>query len=129
MTEYRDKSTAMSATVLDDQTIRWAEMLEQRERVATGQTREVARERLAKRIGVLPGTLDNILRRRVKGVKTWITERIRAAVIHELEREIARLQAELHLARQCGCRPDTDEVISALAAIDAARALIKQAVM
>lgn len=54
--------------------------------------REFAKHRVARREGVPLGTLDNILRGRVKGVAAWVRDRLAAAVVRELQ--IARLTAE-----------------------------------
>lgn len=127
MSRFQDEKSAMSFALSDERAIRWAGMLESIERSRTGRNKEEVRENVAAKLGVSPGTLENLERRRTKGVKGWIIDRIQGAVIRELEREISRLQHELEIARQCGTRPDADEVIAALAAISEARALIKQA--
>ena len=117
----------MSATATDEHTATWAEMLEEWERKRSGQNKIVVRENVARHVGVLPGTLQSLSRRRLKGVKAWVSERIRAAVIRELEREILRLQHELEIARQGGARMDSNEVQQAFSALHSARTLIKQA--
>ena len=118
-----DKSTMST----DTQTALWAHMLERNERSRTGGSVATVRAAIAQRLGVAPGTLENISRGRLKGVRAWVAEKIRGAVIRELEREIQRLQGELHMAHQSGAHPAADEVCAALSAIAEARHLIRDA--
>lgn len=41
--------------------------------------------RVARRLGVAPGTLWNIRKGRTKGIRAWVEQRLRAAVIREDE--------------------------------------------
>jgi transcriptional regulator with XRE-family HTH domain len=118
---------SMSVTEVDERTAHWTDMLEMIERRRSGMTKVAAREAIARRIGVAPGTLENLERGRSKGIRAWIAERVRVAVIRELEREISRLQHDLEIARQSGARLDSPQVQQAFSALDAARTLIKQA--
>jgi hypothetical protein len=99
----------------------WVARLETNEARRTGRGLMSAREVVARRLGLPGGTLENIRRGRTKGIRSWIEERIRTAVIRELEREIVGLENELHLARQCGAHPGSDEILSAEAALASAR--------
>jgi hypothetical protein len=53
-----------------------------------------ARKAVARDTRLAPGTLENIRKQRTKGVRGWIAETIRNALLRELEREIARLTHE-----------------------------------
>lgn len=118
-------SSSMPIT-LDDQAADWTELIERLERSRSGCTRAQARVSAARLVGVSPGTLENIERGRGKGVRHWVTEKIRAAVIRALEQEISRLEHELELARAGGARVDCDAVQRAFAALDQARRLIRR---
>lgn len=59
-----------------------------------GVPESMARTVVARREGIAPGTLENIERGRAKSVAGWIRDKLRAAVLREIEREIARLECE-----------------------------------
>lgn len=93
------------AAVTEDELARgWAAKLERREQDRTGLSRSLARKRVASRIGVSPGTLENLHRDRIKGVRSWLMTKLRAAVLAELQREIEAHQHELAtIALNPGC--------------------------
>ena len=101
-----------------------AKRLESRERERRGGTRQQVRVRVASRVGVAPGTLETLLRDRLKRLEGWVIARIARAAIADLEREARLNETELALARDC-IRPlgplEMGEVGSLLQAIDAAR--------
>lgn len=72
-----------------------------------------ARGNVAKRIGVSPGTLENLRRLRVKVVPNWLMNKIRSELIAVLQLEIQRLEHEVHLARQIGLGHCDDTLIAA----------------
>jgi hypothetical protein len=76
-----------------------ARNLEQRERQRVP-TKQAARERLADKLKIGVGTLENIIRARVKSVDERIRDRLQALLVSELEAEIGRLQHELEMARK-----------------------------
>jgi hypothetical protein len=76
-----------------------ARNLEQRERQRAG-TKEAARRSLADKLKIGVGTLENIIRARVKSVDERIRDRLQALLVSELEAEIGRLQHELEMARK-----------------------------
>ena len=59
-----------------------------------GVSKAYARKVVARDTRLAPGTLENIRNKRTKGVRGWIAETIRNALLRELEREIARLTHE-----------------------------------
>lgn len=88
-------------------------------------SRADARDGIARRIGVAPGTLDNIRRERSKIIPNWLMQRVRSELISTLTSEIRRLQHELELARQAGVDHRDDALCSAEAHLAAARALLR----
>ena len=49
---------------------------------------------MARRLGTAPGTLENLSRSRLKGVREWLYSKLLSAVVAEVEREIAALNHE-----------------------------------
>lgn len=84
----------MSAVEYDMQARRQVKTLLHAERRRTGHKLAVVREKVARDLGTLPGTLENIGKGRIKGVRGWLRERINQMVLREIEAEIARLEAE-----------------------------------
>lgn len=124
MSKSRVNSSMNAIVTIGDTAAHFVGLLQDRE-LMRGHTKPQARRNVARQIGCTPGTLENIERRRTKNVGFLIVERARNLVIRELEREIARLQHELEVARLCSDRPNSDEVLSAFAALEKARALIR----
>lgn len=62
-----------------------------------GSSRAHARVGVARDLRLAPGTLENIRKKRTKGIRGWIAETIEAALLRELQREIARLTHEYQL--------------------------------
>ena len=72
-----------------------------------------ARASIARETRIAPGTLENIKRSRTKGVRGWIADTIRGALVCELQREIERLNHELQILLQRGAdhrEPEMAEV-------------------
>jgi hypothetical protein len=76
-----------------------ARALEERESRRTGLPIPAARKSIARRLNVSPGSLENIARQRLKGVRAWLYEKIRDEFLRDVEGEIGRLQHELDIAR------------------------------
>ena len=115
----RDK---MTADVLARQ---WVTRLEAREARATGATLPAARAAVARRLGVAPGTLENLRRGRTSGVRAWLAEKIAQAVVREIINEIQGLEHELAVARQCGARAGGSEIAEIEAGLAALAAALK----
>jgi len=103
----------------------WATALETKERNRSGASVPNARRNVARRIGVAPGSLENLNRGRTKGVRAFLYEKIRAAFIRECEQEMARLAHELEMARQAGLRVDGVEIGEIEAHFTAIKELLK----
>ena len=56
---------------------------------------QTARRLVATDTGISAGTIENIIRGRSKGIRQWLFERLRTAVMIELQREIAAHEDEL----------------------------------
>lgn len=69
-----------------------------------------ARKAVARDTRLAPGTLENIRKQRTKGIRGWIGQTIRGALLRELEREMVRLQHEYQILMASGSDPRSDEV-------------------
>jgi hypothetical protein len=98
--------------------------LEQRETIRAGD-KTTARKRLARRLGALPGTLENFARNRIKRVDGYLRARIEALLVLEIQQEIATLTHELDTLRQTGRCPSGAEMAAIEAALSTARQLMK----
>ncbi len=98
----------------------WVERLEAAESERSRVSRPTARRIVARRLGLLPGTLENIVRGRVKQMREAVADAIRRAVVHEIE----RLESELEVARFGARRIGEAEVAAARDAIQEARKII-----
>ena len=106
---------------------RLARAVEDQEVRRLGVSVTAARSRVANRIGVAPGTLENLRRLRTKIVPNWLMNRIRAEFITSLQLEIQRLEHEIHLARQTGADHRDDMLASAETQLQAARQIFDEA--
>lgn len=61
---------------VDYLTREWVGRLERQEAARLGTDLADARRRVARRLGIAPGTLENLRRGRTKGVRAWIADRI-----------------------------------------------------
>jgi hypothetical protein len=100
----------MSVIAIEEAARKWATELEAKEARRSGVSIRLARKTVAKRMNLAPGTLENLKNRRLKGVRVYVFERIRAAFMREAEAEIARLEHGLEVARQIGMDARAGEV-------------------
>jgi hypothetical protein len=107
---------------------RLARAIEDQEARRLGIPVPLARMRVANRIGVAPGTLENLRRMRTKIVPNWLMNRLRAEFVLVLQSEIQRLEHEIHIARQTGADHRDDMLASAEAQLAAARQVFDEAV-
>lgn len=87
-------------------------------------SRFIARLKMTKELKIGLGTLENILRDRVKTISAELAEGIRVLWIKTIEAEIARLEHELQMARQIGTRLDSAQVGQIEAHLCAAKELL-----
>jgi predicted nucleic acid-binding protein len=90
---------------------------------ARGVKRLEARATIARQAGLMPGTLENLERGRLKFADR-VAGRLHELLVRKIERRIAELQAELAaIAAVSRHIPDAD-VLAAAAAVDHARRLL-----
>jgi hypothetical protein len=85
----------------------------------SGRSRQEVRPELARNIGIAPGTIENLLRKRIKAITTNVYDAIVAAADRELRREIGRLEHERTILAAKGgraARVDLGKVDAHLAA-------------
>lgn len=111
------KAPAMTCAVTIAQT------LERRER-NNGFSAEGARHSLARKLRVGAGTVERLVRGRVKRIDASIRDRLQALLVRELESEIARLTHELEIARQGGAHLASEQIGAIEAHLSAATALL-----
>lgn len=81
--------------------------LEKRERKRNGGNRNAARDRLASKIGVLPGTLYNLFRGRLKKLDVDLRDRLTAFAMRDAQTEMKGLCHELEMAVRMGVPPNS----------------------
>lgn len=81
--------------------------------------RERARASVARAIGTVPGTIENLQRGRLKRISGWLRDALRARVVRELEAEVARLQHEIATLAQTGVDPRSNETAAVNADLSA----------
>lgn len=116
----------MNSVAYVDEARKWSRRLEDRERTRAGLKLKDAREAVARRIAVPPGTMQNLRKNRLKTIAVHLYDRLRAGVIRELEAEMLHLEHELSILRQTGADPrhgEIDEVVASLAKVRAALGL------
>lgn len=106
---------------------RFARSLEDAEARRLGIKTVEARSRIAGRIGVSPGTLENIRRLRTKIVPNWLMNRIRAELISVLQTEMRRLEHEIQIARQSGSDGRDDALAAAETYLATTREILSSA--
>lgn len=103
---------------------RFARRIEDAEAKRLGVRVTEARISLARRLRTSPGTLENIRRLRTKIVPNWLMARIKAEFVSVLQQEIARLEHEIHVAKQIGMDHRESDLASAEAQLAAARQIL-----
>lgn len=105
----------MSSTAYLDRARGWTKLLEDKEAERTGVRLTEARPAVSRRIGVPPGTLENLRNGRLKAIAVHWYDRLRAGVVKELEAEVRHLEHELQILRTTGVDPREDEVAAVVA--------------
>ena len=103
----------------------WVLEAVQRERVRSGYTLRIARASLAAKLGVAPGTIENIWRDRLKKLGADLRDKITHHRIKSLEADLADLANELAFARARGTLATSAQIDDAYAALETTRALIE----
>lgn len=79
------------------------------ERYRSG-SRPKALRNLARSVGALPGTIENLDRGRAKNIAGWLRDTLRARLIKELEAELARQYHERAVNMAVGADPRSNAV-------------------
>jgi hypothetical protein len=116
-------SEHMSAVAYHDETRDMLARLEDRER-RRSPDKASARQRLARRLGTLPGTIENFARGRIKRADAYLRARVEALLMTELQQEIAALTHELDSLKARGADPRLSAVAEIEAALATARKLM-----
>jgi hypothetical protein len=95
--------------------------LVRREQYRAGGCSETAIARVARRLRTGPGTLSNIIRKRVKSVCFMLGQRIVAAALSDIDQERKRLEAEHAALMDLGAHADPDLLAAVEASLAAAR--------
>lgn len=114
----------MSDATTMDRMRELADGMERREMHRHGGTRTEARARLASRIGVLPGTLYNLGRDRLKRLDVRLREALTRHAARDLKSEIERLTHELEIAHALGASAAASDVAAMETLLAEAKALI-----
>lgn len=104
---------------------KFARTLEDAEARRLGIKTSDARTRVAGRLGVSPGTFENIRRLRTKIVPNWLMNKVRAEFVATLQMEIRRLEHEINIARQTGADYRDDALASAQTQLASAKAILE----
>ncbi len=103
---FHPKAPGVNAHLTLDAARVLAEGLELREQRRNGGSRQEARERVARRVGITPGTLYNLARDRLKKLDADLRHQLAAYAIRDLQHEIASLTSQLEGARSLGGAQD-----------------------
>lgn len=104
----------------------WAARLENRERARTGWPLKTVRSIVAKRVGVSPGTLENLRRGRIKDPRQSLCDKLRAALVRELQAEMRAHEHEIHVLQQTAFDPRSDEIAAAEKGLSEIRAALNR---
>ncbi|MBA4220185.1 MAG: hypothetical protein C0458_05585 [Methylobacterium sp.] len=115
----------MSSVEFRDQSRDIIARLELRETRRSGSL-SVARQRLAHRLGTVPGTLETLARGRLKRIDDWLRARAETLLIREIEHEISALEHELACLRATGADPRLSAVGEIETALATARKLMER---
>lgn len=115
MTKRPYSEADLSPESIAQQARDWAVELEER----TGLKLPDARETVARRLGIAPGTLERLRKRRLKNPGAYLYWKLKAAIINELQAEAIRLAHEAHILAATGVDPRSDEAAAVVASLSA----------
>jgi hypothetical protein len=124
---FHQRRTGVSAGASIDTARDLVRGLELREQHRHGGSRQEARARLAGRMGVMPGTLYNLVFGRLKKFDEELRHRLTDYAIRDLEQEIEVLAHDLEVARALGAPQDQKAVRKLVSVIARAQALYDDA--
>jgi hypothetical protein len=123
---FHHREAALSSAAFVDRAHGIAERLVSAEK-AQGYKSPEARKRVASRIGCAPGTIWNLLRRRLKRVPEGFIAKLHADNVRRLQAELARAEHEYQLALQIGMDPASHEMAALARSTRELLALIEEA--
>lgn len=100
-----------------------ARRLERNEARRTGKNKAQARATIADRLGVSPGTFENLDRGRLKDVSSRLVKLLARAFIHDAEQELRRIEHEMEMVRQAG----SGSYLKQIDALEKRRAALRRA--
>ena len=122
--QIRDKTSMMSVIEFD---VRSAVLrLEKQEQLRSGASRDEARKVVARRAGLLPGTLERIARNRVKDMRLQVQRRVCSLMAREWEAEIKVLSHELQILQALRASAPDDSIAKVEASLWEARESLGQ---
>jgi hypothetical protein len=124
---YLVEATQMSAMADVSAARHMAIVLEDAEAKRLGIRVSKARPKVASALGTAPGTLENLRRRRLKSVPSWLLSRMRAQFIKLLQAELGRLEHEITVHLQVGIDPREGDLCAAQAQLAAAKEILSAA--
>lgn len=110
----------------ESETLTMASRLVLRERQRPHLDTSNAIRAVARKLGLSPGTLENIVRGRAKRITLTVAAAVHRVFVRELKHEIARLTHELELARESGLDPRSLQVGEIEAHLAAAHRLLTE---
>lgn len=115
----------MTCTDFDALAREWARDIEDREARRSGSPLHLARVAVARRLGVSPGTLENLRSGRLKQVAAHVFARLRAGLMSEITAEIHALEHKMQIALAAGVDPRSAQMAEVVAALATARAILE----
>lgn len=119
-TEKLEKFSVLTA-VAEPPEAQWTRRLVRLEADRSRVPLPAARKAVARKAGIPPGAVEHIERGRAKRIGRRVYEALRGLVLRELEREIAALEHEIAVARQCGMDAREEQICAVDSHLVAAR--------
>jgi hypothetical protein len=107
--------------------LEWTRRLEDMERGRSRLPAAEVRPIVARRVGVAPGTLENIHRGRIKQPRKSLMDALRNALVRELEAEAMRYEHEAQILIQTGSDPRDGEIAEVVAGLATIRETLRRA--
>jgi len=99
--EQKDDEGAMNAVTYGEKAQELARKLQVRE-TRKGFDVTDARKNIADEVGCAPGTIETLVRGRRKSIGGWLVDRLRAALLSEIRRELKALIHEYEVLQHLG---------------------------
>ena len=113
-----------TSSMTESDTLTMASRLVARERQRSHLDTSTAIRAVARRLGLSPGSVENLVRGRAKRITLSVAAAVRGAMVRELESEITRLQHEVLMVRASSADPCSLEVAEIETLLARAEALL-----